>query len=94
MALFPPLADKQELGVELVNLKRLRKGQFFIQSGSYRPLKLKVPTYLLKDRNTMHLRHWKNLIESNLLKYYAPIAKTKRENAQLKDKATQDHIMA
>jgi len=29
-------AVKQELGVELADLKRLRKGQFFIQTGSYK----------------------------------------------------------
>lgn len=87
-------AVKQELGVELADLKQLRKGQFFVQSGSYKPLTLRVPTFLLKDRNTMTINQWKKLVKSNLSKYYSSTDKISKENAQLKDKIIQSQILA
>lgn len=64
-----------EMEVPLDELRQLNTGEFYLQSGNYKPLKIKTPKYLLWNKNAMPKRDWREVVKKTLDRYYAKLNK-------------------
>jgi len=67
------IANEMDLSVE--QLKYLNIGEFYLQIGNRKAIKLKTPKALLGDRNVMSHTQWQSLIQKQLKLHYHKIDK-------------------
>lgn len=65
-----------EIDINPEDIRSLKVGEFFIQNGSYHALKIKVPSVLLGDNNSMSIDDWEHVKAHNLALYYGNKNKT------------------
>lgn len=64
-------AISNEIDIPVEALKKLRVGEFYVQSGSGKTMKIKTSNLILGSRHAMNKKAWQKLRQSNICKYYA-----------------------
>jgi len=69
-------------GTELELLKSLKKYEYLIQSGDSLPVKYKLTTKTLGNRNAMSTEHWKTVLRDQIRRFYRPVTKPDRKTSK------------
>ena len=69
-------------GTELDLLKSLKKYEYLIQSGDSLPVKYRLTTKTLGNRNAMSTEHWKTVLRDQIQRFYRPVTKPNRKTSK------------
>lgn len=87
-------AAGSEIGVPNEDIKSLKVGEFYLQSESYPALKIKVPSVLLGNNNSMSNEEWEQVEAHNLGLYYKKTGIKEEAPIQRKSRHSKAPIIA
>lgn len=76
-------AISNEIDISVEVLKNLRVGEFYVQSGNGKTMKIKTSNLILGSRHSMNKKAWQKLRQSNIFKYYAKISTKRDEESEV-----------
>ena len=69
-------------GTELELLKSLKKYEYLIQSGDSLPIKYRLNTKTLGNKNAMGAEQWKAVLKDQIQRFYRPVTKPARKTSK------------
>lgn len=80
----------QNINVPIEELQSLSTGEFYIASGENIPIRTKIASHLVDDKNSMSVEEWEMLLQTQIKQYYRTVATpTADDIAQISSKITE-----